>query len=129
VVLEITERVALEERSVYRKVLHDLKQAGFGIAIDDVGAGHSTLKRLVDVEPDYLKFDVSLVRDIDQNPIKRSLLETVVDLAARIGARVVAEGIEAESELATVRDMGVPLGQGRHLCPPQLVPAAPAVGA
>jgi EAL domain-containing protein (putative c-di-GMP-specific phosphodiesterase class I) len=128
VVLEITERVALEERSVYRKVLHNLKQAGFGIAIDDVGAGHSSLKGLVDVEPDYLKFDVSLVRDIDQNPIKRSLLETVVDLAARIGARVIAEGIEAESEMATVRDMGVPLGQGRYLCPPQLVPSVPAVG-
>jgi EAL domain-containing protein (putative c-di-GMP-specific phosphodiesterase class I) len=127
VVLEITERVAVEERSVYRKVLHDLKQAGFGVAIDDVGAGHSSLKGLVDVEPDYLKFDVSLVRDIDQNPIKRSLLETVVDLAARINARVIAEGIEAESELATVRDMGVTLGQGRYLCPPQLVPSAPAV--
>ena len=77
---------------------------------------------VVEVEPDYLKFDVSLVRDIDRSLIKRSLLETLVDLAERIGARVVAEGIEAESELLALRDRGVGLGQGRYLAPPRPVP-------
>jgi len=58
------------------------------------------------------------VRGIDRSSIKRSLLETVVDLSGRIGAKVVAEGIEAEGELTTLRDMGVPLGQGRFLAAP-----------
>ncbi len=122
VVLEITERVAVEERRAYREVLLQLKSAGFGLAIDDMGAGYASLQGVVDVEPDYLKFDVSLVRDIDRSLIKRSLLETLVDLARRIGARVIAEGIEGESELATLRERGVPLGQGRYLAPPLPVP-------
>jgi EAL domain-containing protein (putative c-di-GMP-specific phosphodiesterase class I) len=124
VVLEITERVAIEEREAYRDMLRKLKQEGFGIAIDDMGSGYSSLKALVEVEPDYLKFDISLVRDIDRSLIKRSLLETLVDLSAKIGAKVIAEGIEMEPELATLREMGVPLGQGRYLGPPVLVGAA-----
>jgi EAL domain-containing protein (putative c-di-GMP-specific phosphodiesterase class I) len=122
VILEITERVALEERQSYREVLRSLKQEGFGIAIDDMGAGYSSLQALVEVEPDYLKFDVSLVRNIDRSLIKRSLLETLVDLARRIGAQVIAEGIEVESELHTLRELGVPLGQGRYLGPPVPLP-------
>jgi EAL domain-containing protein (putative c-di-GMP-specific phosphodiesterase class I) len=121
-VLEITERVALGERQAYREALRELKAAGFGLAIDDMGAGYSSLQGVVEVEPDYMKFDVSLVRDIDRNLIKRSLLETLVDLARRIGARVVAEGIEFEREIDTLRACGVELGQGRLLAPPRLVP-------
>src|SRR5437773_3287281 len=124
VVLEITERVTLEERQAYRDVLRELKRAGFGIAIDDMGAGYASLTSLVEVEPDYLKFDISLVRNIDRSLIKRSLLETLVDLSSKIGAKVIAEGIEMEPELATLREMGVPLGQGRFLGPPVLVSPA-----
>ncbi|HVD77973.1 MAG TPA: EAL domain-containing protein [Vicinamibacteria bacterium] len=124
VVLEITERVALEERQAFRDTLRHLKREGFGIAIDDMGSGYSSLKALVEVEPDYLKFDISLVRDIDRSLIKRSLLETLVDLSSKIGAKVIAEGIEMEPELATLREMGVPLGQGRFLGPPVLVSTA-----
>ena len=123
IVLEITERMAVEEREPYRELLRHLKREGFGIAIDDMGAGYSSLQALVDVEPDYLKFDISLVRQIDRNVIKRSLLETLVDLSAKIGARVIAEGIEIEPELSTLREMGVPFGQGRYLAPPVMLPA------
>jgi EAL domain-containing protein (putative c-di-GMP-specific phosphodiesterase class I) len=118
VVLEITERVPREERQAYEQALRELKQQGFGIAIDDMGAGYSSLQTLVTIEPDYLKFDIALVRGIDRSSIKRSLLETVVDLSGRIGAQVVAEGIEAAAELKTLQDMGVPLGQGRFLAAP-----------
>jgi len=118
VVLEINERVAFEGRPDYSAVLRELKRQGFGIAIDDMGAGYSSLHSVVEMEPDYMKFDVSLVRNIDRSLIKRSLLETLVELAEKIGAQVVAEGIEAESELLAVRDMGVRLGQGRYLAAP-----------
>ena len=127
VVLEITERVPKEERQPYEQTLRDLKQQGFGIAIDDMGAGYSSLSALVTIEPSYLKFDIALVRGIDRSSIKRSLLETVVDLSGRIGAKVVAEGIEAEAELTTLRDMGVPLGQGRFLAAPVEVAEGSAV--
>jgi EAL domain-containing protein (putative c-di-GMP-specific phosphodiesterase class I) len=122
VVLEITERVAVEERQVYRDRLRALKDAGFGVAIDDMGAGYSSLQSIVELEPDYLKFDISLVRNIDRSLIKRSLLETLVDLSEKIGAGVIAEGIEARSELDTLREMGVRLGQGMYLAPPAPVP-------
>ncbi len=122
VVLEITERAPLEERPAYREALRALKNEGFGIAVDDMGAGYSSLQSLVNLEPDYLKFDISLVHHIDRSPIQRSLLETLVEISQRIGARVIAEGIEAEAELTTLRDMGIPLGQGRYLAPPAPVP-------
>ena len=122
VVFEVTERVAVEERLPYRETLRALKAHGFGIAIDDMGAGYASLQSLVELEPDYLKFDIALVRNIHRSLIKRSLLETLVELSQKIGASVIAEGIEAASELATLREMGVPLGQGRHLAPPRAVP-------
>src|SRR4029453_18858629 len=101
VILEIRERVTTEERHGFRETLRELKREGFGIAIDDRGAGHSSLKSVVDLEPDYLKFDISLVHNIDRSVIKRSLLETLVELSGKIGAEVIAEGIEAESEFNT----------------------------
>jgi EAL domain-containing protein (putative c-di-GMP-specific phosphodiesterase class I) len=122
VVLEITERVAVEERQTYRDALRALKRNGFGIAIDDMGGGYSSLQSIVELEPDYLKFDIALVRHIDRNLIKRSLLETLVDLSETIGAGVIAEGIEAQSEFETLREMGVRLGQGLFLAPPVPVP-------
>lgn len=124
VVLEINERVASEARADYGAVLRELKRQGFRLAIDDMGAGYSSLHSVVEMEPDYMKFDVSLVRNIDRSLIKRSLLETLVELAAKIRAEVIAEGIEGAPELDAVRDMGVHLGQGRHLAAPTLVPAA-----
>ena len=122
VVLEITERVTPEQRKRSRVVLGELKRAGFRVAIDDMGAGYSGLQAIVDLEPDYMKFDVSLVRHIDRSLIKRSLLEALVELSQKVGAEVIAEGIEDESELLTLRDLGVRLGQGRFLASPELVP-------
>jgi EAL domain-containing protein (putative c-di-GMP-specific phosphodiesterase class I) len=126
VVLEVTERSTLAGGSADRQPLRRLKEAGFGIAIDDMGAGYSSLNALVEMEPDYLKFDVSLVRNIDRSLIKKSLLETLVDISAKIGAQVIAEGVEAESEFTTLRDLGVHLGQGRYLAPPAPLGSPPA---
>lgn len=127
VVLEITERVAVAERSAYQAALRELKRQGFGIAIDDMGAGYSSLRAVVEMEPSYLKFDIALVRNIDRSLIKRSLLETLVELSQKIGSEVIAEGIEAESEFNVLRDLGVKLGQGRYLAPPREVPLEPVL--
>ena len=126
VVVEITERTAVGRLDAFQAALKGFKARGYRVAVDDMGAGYSSLHSVVEMEPDYMKFDVSLVRNIDRSLIKRSLLETLVELASKIRAEVIAEGIEAESELLAVRDLGVRLGQGRHLAAPRPVPPAGA---
>lgn len=111
-VLEVTERVAITEWQEFQKVLESVRSAGVRIAIDDMGAGYSSLSTVGEVEPDYLKFDFSLVQDLHRSPIKQDLFGTLVELARKIGARPIAEGIEEEEELWAVRDLGVDLGQG-----------------
>jgi len=112
VVVEITERVAVAHRAGFQEALRKLKARGYRVAIDDMGAGHASLQALAAVEPDFLKFDVSLVRDIDRSAIKRSLLDTLRGLAEKMRARVIAEGIEREEECATLLALGIELGQG-----------------
>jgi EAL domain-containing protein (putative c-di-GMP-specific phosphodiesterase class I) len=124
VVVEVQERLAALDRKAFRAALRALKAHGFRIAIDDMGAGYSSLQSIAEMEPDFLKFDMALVRNLDQSPIKRSLLETVVRVSKSADAPVVACGIETAAELATIRDMGVPLGQGHYLVSETTVPPA-----
>jgi EAL domain-containing protein (putative c-di-GMP-specific phosphodiesterase class I) len=117
-VLEITERVAVTAWNDFRKRIDRLRGMGFGVAIDDMGAGYSSLHSVAEVEPDFLKFDIALVRDIHRSPIKRGLLESLVLLAERIEAQVIAEGVEKEEEYETLREMQVPFAQGYLFSPP-----------
>lgn len=121
IVLEITERVAVTSWQSFRRHLSALRASGFAVAIDDMGAGYSSLHTVAEIEPDYLKFDISLVRDIHLSPIKRDLLESLVDLARKIDARVIAEGVEKVEEYETLRTMGVTFGQGYYFARPGTV--------
>ena len=112
VVVEITERVAIVRHAEFQSALRLFKQRGYRVAVDDMGAGYASLRALADIEPDFLKFDVSLVRDIDQSSIKRSLLESLRILADKIRARVIAEGVEREAERESLLGLGIELGQG-----------------
>lgn len=114
VVVEITERLAIVRHDDFQQALRTFKDRGYRVAVDDMGAGYSSLQALAAIEPDFLKFDVSLVRDIDRSSIKRSLLESLRQLADKIRARVIAEGIEREEELDTLLRLGIELGQGYH---------------
>ena len=98
-----------------------LRGIGFAIAIDDMGAGYSSLQAVAEVEPDYLKFDISLVRDIHLSPIKRNLLEMLVALAGKIHARVIAEGVESAPEFEALRGMGVHFAQGFYFAEPAVL--------
>ena len=118
IVLEITERVAIQEWDVFKKTLRQFRNNGFKVAIDDMGAGYSSLQAIAELEPDFLKFDISLVRNIHENLIKMGLLETLVSLSSKINARVIAEGIEYKEEYKTLRSLGVHLGQGYFLATP-----------
>lgn len=112
VVVEVTERVAVVRRQDFLRSLHGFKERGYGVAVDDMGAGHASLQALAAIEPDFLKFDSSLVRDIDRNSIKRGLLQSLRTLAEKISARVIAEGVERDEERRALIDLGIELGQG-----------------
>ncbi len=118
VVLEITERIAIHEWDKFKKVLREFRNYGFHIAIDDMGAGYSSLQAIAELQPDFLKFDISLVRNIHENLIKIGLLETLVALSDKIGAQVIAEGIEDRREYDALRALGVELGQGYYFAIP-----------
>jgi EAL domain-containing protein (putative c-di-GMP-specific phosphodiesterase class I) len=112
VVVEITERVAIVRHDEFQDALRTFKERGYRVAVDDMGAGNASLQSLASIEPDFLKFDTSLVHDIDKSSIKQSLLETLRQLADKIKARVIAEGIEREEELQVLKKLGIELGQG-----------------
>ncbi len=119
VVLEVTERMAASPDVNVRSIIDRWRLEGFVVAIDDMGAGYSNLQRVAEVEPSYLKCDMSLVRDIHRSPIKRDMISALITMANRMQAEVVAEGVESEEEFAVLMELGVPLGQGYFFAPPQ----------
>ncbi|WP_043600179.1 bifunctional diguanylate cyclase/phosphodiesterase [Solidesulfovibrio magneticus] len=126
VVLEITERHSVKDFNLFHRTLAHYRDAGYGVAVDDVGTGYSGLASIAEIKPDFMKIDMSLVRGIDANPVKRALLETMLAFAEKIGCRIVAEGIETESELACLIRLGAHFGQGYFLGRPATPPATPA---
>jgi EAL domain-containing protein (putative c-di-GMP-specific phosphodiesterase class I) len=85
---------------------------GFRLAVDDLGAGYAGLTSLVQLEPEVVKLDMSLIRDISKSDVKRKLVRSVVELCRALGSKTVAEGIESEGELQTVKELGCDLLQG-----------------
>lgn len=118
VVIEITERTAITDYPAFRERLNVLRDRGFRFAVDDAGSGYAGLGSIANLEPDFIKLDISLINSIDSNFIKQNLVETMVGFAREQGAMVIAEGIESAEELETVKRLGVPLVQGFFLQPP-----------
>jgi EAL domain-containing protein (putative c-di-GMP-specific phosphodiesterase class I)/GGDEF domain-containing protein len=118
VVIEITERTAITDYHSFRERLNALRARGFRFAVDDAGSGYAGLGSIANLEPDFIKLDISLIKSIETNFIKQNLVETMVGFAREQGAMVIAEGIESAAELETVKRLGVPLVQGFFLQPP-----------
>ncbi|EGW40589.1 EAL domain-containing protein [Desulfosporosinus sp. OT] len=118
VVLEITERSAIEDFSTYRDALDHYRNQGYLIALDDVGAGYSSLQSVAELHPDFLKIDRSLIQGVNADPIKWALLETFVTFSKRIGCRIIAEGVETAEEMRTVVQLGVDYVQGFFVARP-----------
>ena len=118
VVIEVTERSAIRDYRTFRRTLHDLKQMGFKIAIDDCGSGYATLEAVAELQPDYLKVGHSLFHGVESDPIRRRLVELVARCAETIGARTIAEAIESEEQLRVCRELGITEGQGYLLARP-----------
>lgn len=112
IVLEITERAKLESVGQVRERIAKLRQMGFRIAIDDIGAGYSGLNSFAMIQPDIVKLDITLVRDVDTDPVKRKLVRVLGDLCRDLGILVVAEGVETPGERDTLVEQGCDLLQG-----------------
>ncbi|MCU1589113.1 MAG: response regulator receiver modulated diguanylate phosphodiesterase, partial [Frankiales bacterium] len=121
VVVEITEHEAVEDYAVTRLVLGRLRAAGARIAVDDTGAGFASLRHVLMLQPDLIKLDLGLTRDVDVDRRQQALVRAVTAFAAQVGATVLAEGVETQEQLDTLREIGVRLGQGWHLGVPVLV--------
>jgi EAL domain-containing protein (putative c-di-GMP-specific phosphodiesterase class I) len=112
VVLEVTERAPLEKiRDVTSRVAQ-LRGLGYRIAVDDLGAGYAGLTSFAHLEPEVVKVDMSLIRDIDRSPMKQKLLRSIVGLCRDLGIEIIAEGVETESERDALISVGGDLCQG-----------------
>ncbi len=118
VVLEITERVSLGDIHNVRATVARLRERGFRIAVDDLGAGYAGLSSFALLEPEIVKLDMSLVRDIDQSPVKQKLVRSMTALCRDVGILIVAEGIETVAERDTLLEIGCDLMQGYLIARP-----------
>ena len=112
VVLELTERAALEQIPDAQNRIAQLRTHGFRIALDDIGAGYAGLNSFTLLDPDIVKLDTTLIRDLDASPIKRRLVASMTKLCSDLGMQVVAEGIESYAERDTLAELGCDLMQG-----------------
>lgn len=113
VYLEVTESAAFDQPELTRRVLKDVcDRVDARLVVDDFGAGYSDVFRVLELEPDVVKFDRNLISNADQDSAKRERLNYLVDLCTELGALVVVEGVETTGELRAVRESGAPLAQG-----------------
>lgn len=112
VVLEITERSSVSDVQNLRRKIVELRELGFRIAVDDLGAGYAGLTSFALLEPDIVKIDMTLVRDLDKSPVKQRLIRSITNLCQDMGISVVGEGVETREEQASLVALGCDLFQG-----------------
>lgn len=120
ILVEITEHAEIEDIDSLLMEIDRLRDLGARIAIDDAGAGYSGLQQIIRLRPDVIKLDMSLTQDVDKDLARRSLASAMVQFALDTNAHVVAEGIETEAAMRTLKKIGVEMGQGYHLARPEL---------
>lgn len=112
IVIEVTEHDSVSDLPAMLALAQDLRRKGVRFALGDFGDGRSSLRLWAELRPDFVKVDKYFVRDIDTEAVKVQTLRGLLGFAELFGTKVIAEGIETESELLALRDLGVNLGQG-----------------
>ena len=125
IVLEMTEHSAVRDFPSFRRTLHHFRSRGFRLAMDDVGSGYSGLQAIAELAPDFIKADMTLVRELHRNAIKRELIATIRRFSDRTGITLIAEGVETRDELRTLRELGVRCAQGFLFARPGAPPHVP----
>ena len=125
VVFELTESERLPSLKHLQRIVEFYREEGFQVALDDVGAGYSSLNVLVQLKPDFVKLDIELVREVDRDPAKAIVARNLIETVGELGLCSVAKGIERPEELEWMREHGAPLAQGflfaRPAAPPPLL--------
>ena len=125
ITLECTEQQAVSEIGPMVKQVKALRRLGFGFAIDDAGAGYASFSLIAALRPSVIKIDREIASGIARDDAKQALVEAFVSFGGRIGALLLAEGIERRADLAVLTSLGVDLGQGYLIGKPALEPQAP----
>jgi EAL domain-containing protein (putative c-di-GMP-specific phosphodiesterase class I)/DNA-binding NarL/FixJ family response regulator len=125
IVSEITEHAPVDDYKRLNASLTAIRKRGVRVAVDDAGAGFASLRHILKLEPEFIKLDIGLVAGIAEDASQQALAAGLISFANKIDATIVAEGIERETELAALRDLGVEYGQGYYLGrpAPELTPA------
>ncbi len=125
VTIECTEQQIIPDVAELKRHMRDLRRVGFGVAVDDAGAGYASFTLIAALRPTYIKIDREIVQGAARNIAKRALVEAFVSFSRKIGARVIAEGIEKGEDLAVLVAAGVDYGQGYLLGRPDATPQVP----
>ncbi|WP_232843449.1 GGDEF domain-containing protein [Sporosarcina beigongshangi] len=118
IVFEITEKEAIGNLAHFKQTVTHYKEQLYQIAIDDVGSGYSGLNILTDIHPHFMKLDMQLIRNIDRDQTKQSLVKSLCEFAAHSHIHIIAEGIETDKELGKLIELGVRFGQGYYIQKP-----------
>jgi len=126
IVVELTEEAKVDDYSRLSRALNELHLMDVRLGIDDSGAGFSSFSHILRLAPDIIKLDLELTAGIDHDPVRAALGTALVSFAARIGAKIIAEGIETAGELDVLRGLGIRYGQGYFLCRPTSLDSIPS---
>ena len=118
IIFEITEVEQVKDNSHLKNIVTEYQRQGFKTAIDDFGAGYSGLNLLSSFQPDFIKLDMELVRDINKNSIKQIIVKGIIQVANDLGITIIAEGIETKNELEILQNFGINLFQGYYFAKP-----------
>lgn len=118
IIFEITEVEKLADNNHLKHIVLEYKRHGFKTALDDFGSGYSGLNLLAAFQPDFIKIDMDLIRNIDQNRVRQIIVRNIVQICNDLGVEVIGEGIETKSELNVLQDFGIKLFQGYYFAKP-----------
>jgi EAL domain-containing protein (putative c-di-GMP-specific phosphodiesterase class I) len=125
IVLEITEHAKIHDYEAVRRAVARLGPA-ISLAVDDAGAGFASLRHIIELRPRFLKLDMSLVQHVERDVNRRAMIAAMRQFSARTGCEIIAEGIEEPGDLAALREIGLPFGQGFLLGRPAVAIGSPA---
>lgn len=120
IIFEVNEAEPVGDRAHLQGIFAEYKRQGFRTAIDDFGAGYAGLALLADFEPDLIKLDMALIRNVHQDRMRRAIISGTVQTCRELGITVIAEGVELDEEVQVLRDMGIALFQGYRFAKPML---------
>lgn len=125
IIFEVTEGERVEDGPWFAEILREYKRCGFKTAIDDFGAGYAGLSLLADFQPDLIKLDMGLIRNIDRDRARCTIVRNLVRMCADMNIQVIAEGVETAAERDALRDAGIHLMQGYLFARPAFQAVAP----